>query len=101
MSFWPSDEKRESMVARPVSLDDQVAAYTTNPWAPAPYAPYLDFQPAPGPHSLEQRGDYEWGNLAVLGFGPNPPSIGELVLGAGADGEPTLAIRVAGTRASF
>lgn len=103
MSFYPGpDQPRSVGVAKPVSLDDQVAAYE-RPWHRPWFQTYMDFQPAPGLHTLETRSvgvlvtwHYEWGSMLVRGdraSASNPDILGTIVLGVDAEGDPTIAIR--------
>ena len=87
------------LVAKPTRADAHVAEYA-RPWDRPWFQPYMDFQPAPGLHTLEKRGLFiaisEWGELQVRGSrasAVSPDILGTLVLGANEDGEPTILIK--------
>lgn len=96
-----SYNKTTGLVAKSTSQDEQVATYE-DPWAPAFFQPYMDFQRAPGPHTLEHRATgwlveshWEWGGLEVRGSQADAlrlDVIGYLVLGVDENGDPTAAL---------
>jgi hypothetical protein len=94
-------DKKTGLVAKPTKLDDHVAEYE-RPWDRPWFQTYMDFQVAPGDHTLEQRSigylvsyHYEWGEMAVRGEQASaacPDLLGRLVLGVNEKGEPTAAL---------
>lgn len=94
-------DAKTGLVAKATKLDDQVAEYE-DPWGRPWFQTYMDFQPAPGRHTLETRAvgvavtwHYEWGSMAVRGPQASascPDLLGYLVLGVDKNGEPTGAL---------
>lgn len=95
-------DKKTGLVAKPSPQDEQIANYE-DPWAVAFFQPYMDFQAAYSPHTLEQYEVrrlleywyYEWGLMLVRGERASAvvqDPIGYVVIGFDKEGCPTLAL---------